>query len=688
MTSLILPGDEDWLDPREWVDPEEARREAAYAAAARVLEALPEDRADRLAMLASRADLFSAATLKVRTKDGGPLWPFVFNPIQLRYLEHLRKCYARRPGVDLFRGIRDLIVKPRQLGFSTLIAALFFMDGWLSPGRTTVVLTHVQKISIRLLRTYKTFFESLPPDLRRCIHEKSNSKYELEIEFLSEDGAPPSLFIIASEEGAEWRGDAIHNLHSSEPAFYRDWAKFKASYVQAVPMDGNVIYETTVNGYNHYYDAVQDALAKKSRDRVVFYPWFDHPEYVLPWDESQTPPSEDEQRVMRTYGLTLEQLAWRRWKRGEVKEKFAQEFPETLLGAFLSSGRPFFDLGAVDRGHEQAKAAPAPRVPRNGVQVWEDPLPGEVYLLSADIAEGKDRGEEGSDPEQGGADFSRAYVTHASSLRVVAAVGGRIRPVEFARMLDKVGRAYEACIAVERNNHGHSVLNTLEVAQYPEIYRHREYTEGGTKAFLAAGFPTNSTTRPMILDALDEVIRRDAYHNPDPRFWLEAHSFHRNSATGKPEAMSGKHDDRVMAGAIGAYLCTLGRGGWNAGLADGSDSAGFPRRRPAVLYVAPPLVVSAEPAEAPQSVRLIDTAEVADLLGGLRGRFVIDELAQKPTCGTCHHYGAPGCASGPCSGLFCLTDASAAGCDAHWPLEDAPEEDSGLGDGDEEWTLS
>lgn len=674
----------------EWADPEDLRRQAAERAASQVLAELPTERDLRLALIAARLDLFCAATLQVRTKDGGPLWPFVLNPIQMRYLAHLREHYARRAGVDGFRGVRDLIVKPRQLGFSTFIAALYFLDGYLSPGRITVVLTHKRDLSEELLRTYKTFFESLPPDLKAAVTEKSSSKYALEVEFKLAPGQPPSRFIIATEAGEPWRGGVIHNLHASEAAFYSDWSGFKASFVQAVPKNGNIIYETTVNGYNQYYDAVQDSLAGVSKDKVVFYPWFEHPEYVLPWDEkTERPITEEERKAMETFGLSLEQLAWRRWKQSEVKEKFPQEYPETLLGAFLSSGMPFFDLEAVTRGHEAAKVAPKPREPRTGVQVWEDPIPGEVYLLSADVAEGKDRGTSGSDPEQGGADFSRGYVTHRATLRVVAAVGGRIRPVEFARILDRIGRAYEACIAVERNNHGHSVLNTLEQSRYPEIYRHREYTEGGTKAFWAAGFPTNATTRPMVLDALDEVIRRDAYHNPDPRFWQEAHSFHRNPKTGKPEAMKAKHDDRIIAGGIGVYLCTLGQGGWNAGLADGSDSAGFPRTRkaPPALPPAPAPVAASEPTSAPAVTRMIDITEVATLMQGLRGMRGRDD-DDSPRCRGCGEYrGEPGCKEGPCKALLAMTEANAPACDDFWPADEDAPEDPGLNDGDDQWTL-
>ncbi len=636
------------------LDPETLRRLHAEADAARVLQELPEGRRERVAALASRFDLFAPATLKIRTKDGGPLWPFVLNPIQTRYLNHLRQHYARKAGIDSFRGIRDLIVKPRQLGFSTFIGGLFFMDGYLSPGRVTVVLTHKRDLSQELLRTYKLFMESLPPKLQSLVVENTSSKYELELEFKrGRADDPPSRFIIATEAGEPWRGGVIHNLHASEAAWYKGWSGFKASFVQAVPKDGNICYETTVNSFNPYYDAVQDALGGKSTDQVVFYPWFEHPEYVLPWDKArQAPLTPEECQAMATFGLSLEQIAWRRWKQGEVKELFPQEYPETLLGAFLSSGRPFFDLGAVQEGHEAAKQSPAPKEPANGVQVWEDPIPGELYLLSADVAEGLDRGTTGSDPEQGGADFSRAYVLRAAGqgLRVVTAIGGRIRPVDFAKLLDRVGRAYQACVAVERNNHGHTVLAALEVSGYPEVYRHREYNQGTMSAFLVPGFPTNVTTRPMILDALDETIRRRALACPDARFWLECHSFQRNEK-GKPEAMSGKHDDRVMSMAIGAYLWTLGRSGWNAGGADGADGAGFPRAQKAVEV----------PATGPAPevrVHRIESEELADLLAEVHGSRRDPVLS----CGTCHHFNA---VRGFCDALLCSVAAGMPPCDTY-----------------------
>lgn len=571
----------------------QANEAAAQAFLSRwALEQLPE-------VAAKRLDVFAPSLLKIRTKKGGQLWSFMLNPIQADYLEGLRTHHCKHPEVDNFRGIRDLIVKPRQLGFSTFIAALYFMDGFFNPGRITVVLSHDLGISQELLRTYKTFWEKMPPELKEGLTVKSSSKYELELHFPMAD-VPPSRWIIDTEAGNEWRGGVIHNLHASEAAHYGDWDTFMASYVQAVPEDGNIAFETTTNGRNHFWAETMTALEQAGRPgarRVVFYAWFMHPEYVRTWDpEVQPPLTKEEADLMAAHGLSLEQIAWRRNKQSELRGLFLQEYPETLEGAFIASGNAFLDLKAVDRGAQVAKLAAEPRSPMEGVRIWEEPIPGEDYLLILDPAEGINRGEEQDGGERGGTDFSSGTMIHARTLRVVAAIHGRIPPVEFARIGAGLGRLYNACIAVERNNHGHTVIAALQGGGYPWVYRHVEYDASGSQRFLVAGFPTNAVTRPLVLDALYDAVRSGALYSPDTRFWRQGGTFIRNER-GKPEAAPGFHDDVVITHAIGTYLCGMGRSAWGVDGAAGADEAGIPLGAvPAMAPLVPgPVVAPPQP---------------------------------------------------------------------------------------------
>lgn len=617
--------------------------------------------------------LFCAQALQIRVKDGGALWPFILNPIQRRYRKSLRRRHIDdfRCGADRFRSIRDLIVKPRQLGFSTFIAALFFADGLLNPGRVSVILAHDRDIAEILLETYKLFWEHLPPQFKAGMRLASDTKYEFEIVFPGDQTLfPPSRFVIDTEAGHPWRGGVIHNLHASEVSFYRDYQGFKNSYLQAVPASGNAILETTANGQNLFHADVMAAVQGEDDPsmpwRVVFYAWFEHPEYRKPWDpRTQAPLTAEEAALMSTHGLDLQQVAWRRSKIIEVGSKFQQEYPETLAGAFLTTGRPFFDQEAASKRLDELMRHPVPSTTdAAGVQVWEPYIPGEVYLLAADIAEGLDRGESSvMDHEHGGADFSSAYVIRARTLSVVAALHGRISPVEFARRLDTLGRRYRACVAPERNNHGHTVVHVLEEAHYPEVYRHAEYDQGGAR-FLRPGFPTDTKTRPMILDALAEVIHSGQLICHDPRFWVEVLRFHRN-AVGKPEALPGSHDDRVISLAIAVYLCTLGRSGWGLGGVEGSDRAGFPSLAP---MPPPPVQCPEMPAvPLPPGYHADHKPQNVTLAGVNIATAVSEERAMlaKRTCGGCTHYRE---ALGGLCGLHRFrVNAVDPSCAAHYP---------------------
>lgn len=609
-------------------------------------------REERTAMLGMRLDLFAALALKIRTKDGGEYWPFVLNPIQRDYLRSLRRQYAVRKGEDFCQGWRDLIVKPRQLGFSTFVAACFFFDGLLRPGRVTVVLSHDRKISEILLETYAIFWDQLPADLKKGLALDTETKYEFAIRFPGDQAQnPPSKFLIETEAGHPWRGGVIHNLHASEAAFYRDFKGFQASYLQAISASGNAVLETTANGLNDYYREVRKSLDGSSPFRVVFYEWFRHPEYRRPWDpRAQAPLVPEEADLIARQVIDLEQLAWRRAQIQVLGDLFPQEYPESLLGAFLSTGRPFFDSKAVSAGYDLAHglAAVSPSSPRRGVLVWEEPQEWESYLLSADTAEGVDRGATDlSDPERGGSDYSCAYVLKLRTLEVVASIHGRFPPAEFASLIQALGRRYRATVAVERNNHGGTVLHVLDNANYPEVYRHLEFDAAGQR-YLKSGFPTTSSTRPLILDALGEVIRRGALRCPDPGFWREAHAFHRN-ASGRPEALPGAHDDRILALAIGVYLATLGRSAW--GLPTTTDGWGIQAASPAA---APPPVVAAAPP--PSSSPWAGLAEAR-------------ETARLTTCGACLQF-----CDGHCSIMRCSVRPGDPGCASHYPADMVPAE--------------
>jgi hypothetical protein len=125
----------------------------------------------------------------------------------------------------------------------------------------------------------------------------------------------------------------------------------------------------------------------------------------------------------------------------------------------------------------------------------------------------------------------------------MATLHGQFPPWEMARAAAQVGRMYSnASIAVERNNHGHAVLQALEKDQkYSNIYRALDQK---------LGWLNTETTRTAALDALEDAHRLGHALTADEKVLGEMLVFIVN-AKGKAEAAKGAHDDLVLSYAIG-----------------------------------------------------------------------------------------------------------------------------------------
>jgi len=141
----------------------------------------------------------------------------------------------------------------------------------------------------------------------------------------------------------------------------------------------------------------------------------------------------------------------------------------------------------------------------------------------------------------------------------VAELHGGWRRTSSANLLDAVGRLYNlALLGVERNNHGHSTLNTLRnVCRYPRLYYHVDYDVVG-KAKPVLGWPTDLKTKPLLVDDLRAAIATRATQPRSSAFIDECMTFI-TTDTGSQEAQEGKHDDRVIAYGIAWQVRKRGR---------------------------------------------------------------------------------------------------------------------------------
>lgn len=286
-----------------------------------------------LAELVEDFPLFGRTCLKIRNKSGKTV-PLDINAVQLLIHDALQRQECETGWV------RAIILKARQPGCSTYIAGRFYHKSSMLPGTNTYILAHEQGASNNLFGIVERFQRHNPI----APHIGTSNVKELEF-----DRIDSSYVVATAGQKAGGRGRSISLFHGSEVAFWPNAGDHFASSVQAVPlMPGTeIILESTANGPSgEFYERCQDAEAGRGDYVLIFVPWYLTPEYsrhVPPGFELSPEASEgqlSEVEVAETYGLTMEQMAWRRSKILELRseELFRQEYPSDSSEAFVAAG--------------------------------------------------------------------------------------------------------------------------------------------------------------------------------------------------------------------------------------------------------------------------------------------------------------------------------------------------------------
>lgn len=468
--------------------------------------------------------------LQIQPKSGGGRQPFRLTWVQQQY--------------NANRTARDIILKPRQVGVTTLEAARDIWFFLTKPGARVVVVCQSQTDQAPfkdVSEKFRLFFDSLArAGLRLEFGRESFGEWSLP----KRDSTLRIIQAGASEAAAAKKGRAgtVNRLHITEAAFFEHAETTFNSILESVPgpeFGSEVVNESTPNGVGgFYYEQWQSAVRHENGYTPHFFRWWEHPEYSVEMSHGETvSPSNDLEKKLSALGVKSEQLKWYRRKSAEKgKDLTSQEYPSDPDSCFLVSGRSFFDPDLVTAHMRAAK--PPLRVEAHGaLRVWKEPVKGAQYVIGADTAEGLS----GDGTKEAG-DYCAAPIFDRETGEHVATLHGHWTPGDFARVLAATGTTYnDALIAVERNNHGHAVLLGLEREQkYRYIYRHDDDK---------LGWPTNQMTRPVVLDKLDDGHRQGFFRTNDTLMLGEMRTFVVTGG-GRAEAAKGAHDDLVMGGAI------------------------------------------------------------------------------------------------------------------------------------------
>jgi hypothetical protein len=260
--------------------------------------------------------------------ESGKAIKFDPNDEQRDFIEHLHT--------------RNLILKARQLGFSTLLQILELDQAIFNANHNGVVIADTLPNAGRLFAKIEFAYERLPDSLKAAMPLKSQaSKSSLEFEHGS------TINVSTSS-----RGGTVQLLHISElgkiARKYPDRAQeIVSGAFESVPQDGVIVVESTAEGAaGEFFELVDTALKRQEEGapetpldwRLHFYPWYLKAAYRLD-PELVIVSDQDNQyfdKVQVEAGVTVDpgQRAWYVKKRESLGRLMKREYPSTPREAF------------------------------------------------------------------------------------------------------------------------------------------------------------------------------------------------------------------------------------------------------------------------------------------------------------------------------------------------------------------
>ena len=452
------------------------------------------------------------------------LQTLTLNPVQAKY-------HAARTDFDI-------ILKARKVGITTYKCAEYFHNTIFVPNTITTIIAHNLDTTVEIFDKVKLFYEKLPVEIRPKI-SRSNRR-ELAFTQAADGTELNSKYSVGTAGNVEFaRGKDIDNLHLSEYAFYRDPERIRMGAMQALRTGGRVSIESTANGFNDFRAEWEKAKSGESTFKPHFFPWYEYPTCALPRAHIERL-TDFEVEIKEKYGLTNDQIMWYRLKKQSLGKMIQQEYPFNDAEAFLGSKMCVFDMAALKRLMMVLHKVEPVRVEDNErLRIWNEVAPGRSYIAGADCSEGT-----------AGGDYSCCVIIDVETCEQVAELHGKWPAHVFAEKCNRLCRQYnDARLAVERNNHGHSVLNVLRnQLNYPNLYEYRDYDSKGTLK-TKRGWDTNVKSKPIMIDELASGIADEVIPVKSPELVKECMTYVYDDR-GSTNAQPGCHDDRVMALAI------------------------------------------------------------------------------------------------------------------------------------------
>ena len=421
---------------------------------------------------------------------------------------------------DLIKYRKNLILKSRQMGITTLLAvyALWLMSFF--KDKEVICYSITKETSIEIINKLKFANEHLPTWLRRPNLENNKTSMRFDNN---------SRIRAVSSAGSSGRGSAISLLIMDEAAFIKNAEELWVSSQPSLSTGGRAVILSTPFGVgNLFHKLWSDAEQGNDEFHRISLPWHRHPERDQKWRDDQT----------AILG-----------EKGAAQECDCQ---------FNSSGNTVVSLQMIELYESLYKCDPIRKAWSDFLWIFKEAEADRRYLVCADVGRGD------------GKDYSAAHVIDLDTLEQVAEFKGKLPTKEYGRKLVALATEYNSAIlAIENQSIGWATIQEVIDIGYPNLYYTLDdvqYIDDDIKSQQAksmfssnkktAGVITSHKTRPLMVEKLSQYILSKSVIIHSSRTFDELRVFvwKITAATSRAEALSGYNDDLVMSLAIGYWL--------------------------------------------------------------------------------------------------------------------------------------
>lgn len=408
---------------------------------------------------------------------------------------------------------RLIMLTARQIGKTTVATIIILHAALFNKNKNIALLANLQATAVEILDRIKEAFENLPDFLKQGIRIWNRKTVKFE------NGC--TIFANASK-GSSIRGKSIYMLYIDECAFVEKWSEFAASTLPTITSndEAKIIYTSTPNGLNHFYEYCTLAKAKKNGFAYVEVPWYKVNGRDEAWKQK-----------------TLEDMNFD-YERFQVEQECE----------FMGSSGTLINGAAL-----KLLEAKTPAYIHDNLKVYKNKQDNHIYAIIVDSSEGK-----GLDYSA----FSVIDITSAPYEQVATFRSNQITPQDYARIIHIVAKQYnDPFILVELNAPAGTLVS--EILFWDHEYENILMTEGAGRAGkkISSGFGGGKKDRGIFTSVavkatgctmLKLLIEQKQIIIHDKETIAELQTF---SKKGKSyEAEEGKHDDLVMGLVLFGWL--------------------------------------------------------------------------------------------------------------------------------------